>query len=57
MTISPPTGAPLSVSRYLGIPLLAAISLAISLALLPMEPAGANGAQAETGVTAVADAS
>lgn len=57
MTISPPTVAPLSVLRYLGIPLLAAISLAISLALLPMEPAGANGAQAETGVAAADEAS
>ena len=35
-------------SRYFGIPLLAAVSLAFSLALLPLEPAGANNSQVET---------
>ena len=29
-------------SRYLGIPLLAAFSLGLSLALLPLNPGGAN---------------
>jgi hypothetical protein len=29
-------------SRYFGIPLLAAFSVAVSLALLPLQPAGAN---------------
>ena len=29
-------------SRYLGIPLLAALSLGLSLALLPLNPGGAN---------------
>ncbi len=35
----------MNVSRYFGIPLLAAVSLAVSLALLPLEPAGANHVQ------------
>jgi hypothetical protein len=38
----------LKYSRYLGIPLLAAVSLAISLALLPMQPPGANNADSMT---------
>ncbi len=33
----------MTISRYLGIPLLAATSLAISMMLLPIQPAGADG--------------
>ncbi len=32
----------MTISRYIGIPLLAASSLAVSLMLLPIEPAGAH---------------
>ncbi len=32
----------MTISRYLGIPLLAATSLAISMMLLPLQPAGAQ---------------
>jgi hypothetical protein len=32
----------MTISRYLAIPLLAATSLAVSLMLLPIEPAGAR---------------
>ena len=35
----------MTISRYLGIPLLAAASLAVSMMLLPIEPAGAQDAE------------
>lgn len=33
----------MTISRYIGIPLLAATSLAVSMMLLPIQPAGAQG--------------
>lgn len=43
----------MTISRYFAIPLLAATSLAISMMLLPIQPAGADGRDNASVATAI----